>query len=113
MEKRGKILMSILIVLLLFLTIRLLQYQFIENYDCSEMSRDLELFFEGIGIDCHVARGDMKYFGGGGHAWIQVNILGWYMNVDSVSVFPFPMYILHDNITIYENYEDYNGKNSE
>lgn len=80
------------------------------------MARDLEHFFEGLGIDCHVARGDMKYLDqGGGHVWIQVNILGWYMNVDSVAVVPFPMYILHDNVTIYEDYNDYkieNGKNS-
>lgn len=105
LEYQLSVLKLVLIVLILLVS-NMSYRSFIlydrEEYCCRHMARDLEKSIEQLGIPVTLKRGD-KINDDSGHMW--VNICG--IDVDSVMLIPFPMDILYENITSFDNYESY------
>jgi len=51
------------------------------------MARDQEKFFESMGIDTKIVRGDNRFFEGS-HAWVAVNINNHFIHIDSIGWYP-------------------------
>lgn len=104
MKLRWKVTLTILVVVIMWLSIGVL-HRFImydsDNYDCRHMSRDFEDVVESFGIPVTLMRGQSE---NGGHLWVKV--IG--VEFSAVYLIPFPEHIFSPDLQIeFNDWEDY------
>ena len=79
-------------------------------YTCRYMGRDLEAFLNSLNIDTRIVVGEST-LSDSRHLWVAVNMLGLYIDVDSVYFYPFMNRFIYTNIEVYDSYTDYERQN--
>lgn len=77
-----------------------------EDYCCRHMARDFEDILEKTDIDVTLVRGT-SIFTEKGHMWIKIGFL----EIDSVTLLPFPMSIFYKDIREFIDYDEYVDRN--
>lgn len=112
-NKKTKIIFYALMITLVYCILILSRVTFViinEDYCCVEASRDVEAFFEFIGIRTDVVqgipyvKGEHSYYPEVGHQWIELNIFGCKIPFDGNSFLPFISIYPNDNAEFFKIY---------
>jgi hypothetical protein len=75
-------------------------------YVCRHMSKDISYFLDGLGVDNKIVVGD-SVLQDARHMWVAVNVLGFYVDIDSVYFYPVFNRFIHYEIEVFDSYYDY------
>jgi hypothetical protein len=70
------------------------------------MGRDLEIVLNTFNIDTKIIVGRSTLVDGR-HLWVAVNVLGFYVDIDSVYFYPVINRFLHYDIEVFDSYSEY------